>query len=269
MGLVKGRKILSFIFTVFFVAGMLMLFGTFIADNTICRSAYTSKFILSSSVKAELDGNYERRITALSKQCGIPADVFLTSKEDFSEDDNVSNRFFRGYETTIYSKEKVETVKNYCKEYLSATDISYTEAEVDSIAEMAVRIYDESYGLRHTQEAYEYVEWIHSVSNKIYSSALIFIFLSMIGMAVLYSKKVEFQKALMSQFNATGFTFVAVSLSCLITRIGTHANVTPSVYSAALANAVRADFILLLIIGLVFTALSVYFTPKVFSKVSK
>lgn len=269
MSIIKTRKILSFLFTIFFVLGMLMIFGTFIADNTLGRAGYMSKFILSQSVTKELDENFERRIGALSKECGIPSDVFITAKDDFASSDNVVNRFYRGYETAIYSTEKVETVKNYCKEYLSASNIKYTKGQLDSIAEKAVVIYDESYGLKNTQDAYEYIEGLHSMSNKVYSSALIFVVGSAIGMLALYTKKVEVHKALMSQFNATGFTFVLVSLVCLIGGVGTHANVTPTVYAHAINNAVRADFILLLIIGLIFTAVSVYFTPKVFNKIAK
>ncbi len=255
--------------TVTFVLGMLMLFGTFVASNTLCRAGYMSRFISSSAVTSKLDKTFDNRINALSKETSLPSDIFYKARDEFAASDNVTVRFYKGYDTSLYSTEKVETVAGYCREYLNTTQTKYTNRSVDEIAKKAVNIYNETYGLENTQEAYQYVETIKAVSNKIYSSSLIFIAGSAMLISFFYSSKVERRKALMSQFNAAAYTFVLVSVFCLIFGVGTHVKANPSVYATAIANAVRADFVLFLIIGLIFTALSVFFSPKVFDKVKK
>ena len=266
MSLIKTRRLLACFLTLSFAAGIITVAAPTIVRFTFCNDRFMGRFINSSAVREELDETYARRITALSKESGVPMQIFITARDEFIKTDNTVTRIYRGYESSLYSTDKVDTVRNFCTEYCEGTGISSTEAELDSVAEKAVIIYNETYALEGTRNAYEFIQMIIALFPKLTSAGLLVTTISLMGLILLYKKRTEINKALISALNATGFSFVLISLFALIFGIGAHAKVLPEIYAGAIASAVRTEFIMLLAVGLLISGTSAYYTPKIYKK---
>jgi formate-dependent nitrite reductase membrane component NrfD len=79
----------------------------------------------------------------------------------------------------------------------------------------------------------------------------------------LYSEKKKCRKYFASSFTATGVSCVLIGLISLIARVGKGASITPVVYQNAIYHAITVMFVVVIFIGIVFTAISVILSLRI------
>lgn len=258
MSLVKTRRIISALLSVILVVGFGMVTGALIVRSTLCSGAYMNMFFSGSKVTSYCDNAFNNKLEEYSNEYNIPKEVLDFAFSEIKENNDSSIiKLYEGYDPNLYTGDKVDTVEKYIKEYLDGNEIKYDSIWLNQITKNCVQAYADCYAINNVYEGKDFVD-AFSVNYAKYSSAgLLIMATAMISYLLLYQKKNDIHLQILSSFTASGFTFILTGLSALILQLGTHPKISPEIYARAISNAVRGDFIILIVIGAVVTAFSI------------
>lgn len=258
MSLSKSRKIICFLLSVVMVIGFGLFTGVELISHTLCSQMYMEKVFSSDKIKGECEENYENRISILAIDSEIPERVFFTADENvLGKGESAVSKFFNGHDSTLYSKERVETYEKLCLEYLDGNEIEYSKEDVHNVAEKAAMIYSDSFGLKNTDEIKAFVDKVQFSEPKIASFGLFIFTMSAVIIFFLFSKKMDAAEVYCSVGTATGFSFVLIGIASLIFGLGSNPLITPQIYANAVTLAVKGDFIIAIIIGIFLSIISI------------
>ncbi len=258
MSLSKSRKIICFLLSIIMVIGAGLFTGVELISHTLCSQAYMEKVFLSDKIKGEYEENYKKRISILAKDSMIPERVFFTADENaLGKNESAVSKFFNGHDSTLYSKDRVETYEKLCLEYLDGNEIEYNKEDVHNVAEKAAMIYSDSFGLKNTDEIKAFIDKTEFLAPKIASFGLFIFTMCAVIIFFLFSKKIDAMEVYCSVGTATGFFFVLTGIAALIFGLGNNPMITPLIYADAVSLAIKGDFIITIIIGIFLCIISI------------
>ena len=258
----SSRKLICFLLSLLMVVGLCIFSGATLLRSTLCYQNYMERFISSEKVVNYCNTAYNDRIAVLAENSGIPLRVFEATENVSGYSETVASRFYSGSDTTMFTQDKIETYEKLIKEYLDGNDIQYDENQVYNTAVKAAEIYADSYGLKNLSVFKSFVDEVIGGYGRVSSMGLSIVMIAAALIFVMYSDNKKTVKYYTSSFTATGLSFVFIGLGSLIASLGKSGVITPVVYSKAIFSAVNCMFVILILTGVVITAVSTVVTLR-------
>lgn len=252
----SSRKLICFLLSLLMVVGLCIFSGATLIRSTLCYRNYMEIFISSEKIANYCNTTYNERIAVLSENSGIPLRVFEAAENVSGYSETVTSRFYSGSDTTMFTKDKVETYEKLIKEYLDGNDMQYDENQIHNTAVKAAEIYADSYGMKNLSVFKAFVDDVIDGYGRISSTGLAIVMIAAALIFVMYSDNKKTLKYYTSSFTATGLSFVFIGIGALITSVGKSSVITPDIYSDAIFSALNCMFAILIIAGVIITAMS-------------
>lgn len=267
MDLRKSRKIICAILTLVMAIGAIMSVGTAVFKYTVCRSTFMEKFLLSDKITQKCDESYNAALETLEEETGIPARIFQAAEEKFILTETAVDRMYNNQDASMYNNDKIEIYEKLCREYLDGNKISYDSKAVHKAAEKAAEIYSDCYGISDSKSIYMFISNINQKSTGVIALGLLFVMLPIAVILVLFTKKERLFTQLFASLSCSGFSLVLFGIVGIAAGIGKGIMITPQIYADAIVRAIRLDFVFIIIVGAVISALSVYGAVKLHKKI--
>lgn len=258
----SSRKLLCFLLSLFMVAGICAFTGSTLVRSTLCYQSYMEIFVTSGKVSRYCDNAYNERIAILAENSSIPIRVFDATDNVSGYSETVAGRFYSGSDTTVFTLDKIETYEKLFKEYLDGNDIIYDDEAVHNTAVKAAEIYADSYGMKDTSALKVFVDNAVAEYGRISSIALAVAVISAALIFVMYTDSKKTVKYYTSAFSAAGLSFISVGVISLAVSLGKGSVITPDVYRDAIFSAISVMFVILILLGVVVTAVSTFIALK-------
>lgn len=244
------RKILAVIFAAIIAVSASVFAVSQVVHFTLCSENYLSKFFASEKITQQCRDNFNKRIEALEAKSGIPARVF-DAVYNFSEitEDTAVHRLFAGHDTSLYNEATVDRFESLCTEYLDGNEIKYDKKLIRNTAEEAARIYADSFGIDNTDEAVKFIKQADIKYGRYSSVSFMLVVLSILMMAVLFSKPYDVFLRVFAAFTAQGFALALTGAVALIMKFGQHPLLSPQMYANAAIGAVKGMYVIMLLLG--------------------
>lgn len=252
----SSRKLICFLLSLLMVFGICIFAGSTLVRATLCSKDYMDVFISSDKVAAYCDSSYNARIAVLSENSGIPVRVFEVADDVSGYSETVVSRFYSGSDTTIFTQDKIESYEKLIKEYLDGNEIAYNEPQIHSTAVRAAEIYSDSYGMKNLDSLKVFVDNVISNYGRVSSGGLAILMIAAALIFAMYSDNKKTVKYYTSVFTASGLSFIFIGIAGIIVSLGNGKNITPAVYGDAIFSAVDCMFAILIISGMLVTAVS-------------
>lgn len=252
----SSRSLLCFFLVFIMVIGIDMFAAPTLVRSTLCSQSYMSLFLETKSIKNYCNNSYKDRMALLAENSGIPIRVFDVAENMEGYSENAIERFYNGYNTEIFTQDKIDTYEKLIIEYLDGNNISYNKEQVHNTAIKAAEIYSDCYGLKNTETFKMFVDNVNSSYGRIASIGLVIALAALLMILILHNDKKKTVKYYTGAFSAAGLSFIFIGVFCLIFKIGKSAQITPDIYSNAVFNAISVMFVLLILTGIIITAVS-------------
>lgn len=254
---VSSRKKLSFFLTVLMVIGICAFVLSTLFRITVCSQGYMEYFLDTDKVTSYCTDVYNQRMAVLSENSGIPIRVFEATENIDGYSESSVSRFYSGSDTSVFTKDKINTYEALIKEYLQGNNISYDEVLIRNTAIKAAEIYADCFGLKNTQTLKVFVDRAIAQYPHIASVGMFVVLVAVILLYFLYSDKKEAIGYYLAAGTSSGVSLVIIGLISLFSGIGKSAVITPAVYGNAIRFAMNTGFVILMLSGFVLTVLSV------------
>ncbi len=252
----SSRNALCFLLSFIMAVSVCAFIGSTAVKVTLCSQNYLEHFLSTQKIEDYSTEIYNQRIAVLSDNSGIPLRVFEVVENIDGYEETVVSRFFSDGDTTIFTKDRIETYEKLIKEYLDGNEISYEEEDVYNTAVEAAKIYSDSYGVKNVGAFKSFIEKINDVYAKVSSIALIVFLIAAVFLFILFNDKKKTIAYYAGAFSAAGISCVLISLLSLIFGIGKGGKITPEIYQDAIFSAINCMFLILILIGVIITAIS-------------
>lgn len=258
----SSRKLICFLLSLLMVVGLCIFSGATLLRSTLCYQNYMERFISSEKVVNYCNTAYNERIAILAENSGIPLRVFEATENVGGYSETVTSRFYSGSDTTMFTQDRIETYEKLIKEYLDGNALQYNENQVHNTAVKAAEIYADSYGLKNLSVFKSFVDDVVDGYGRVSSTGLSITMIAAALIFVMYSDNKKTVKYYTSSFTATGLSFIFIGIASLVTSLGKSSVITPVVYSKAIFSAVNCMFVILILTGVVITAVSTVVTLR-------
>ena len=245
----NSRKLLCFILTMIMATGIFVFLLSVVVRTTICNQAYVENFFCTSKITAYCDEVYNQRISLLAENSDIPLQVFEANDNHEGYNNTVIQRFFEGSDTTIFTRDKINTYEKLIKEYLDGNEFSYDNDAVHYTAVKAAEIYADSYGLKNVDAFKHLIDDFIACFDRVSSIALALVLYSSILLSVLYTNKKKVLKYFSSAFVSAGAGMVLSALLALVFGLGKGAQISPDIYQNAIFNSISVMFFIVMVSG--------------------
>lgn len=252
----SSRRILCFFLTFLMVVGICLFSAATIVRATLCSPVYMDKFLSASKITDYNNENFKQKISLLSENSGIPVRVFEASDNVGGYSETVVERFYKGNDTSMLTKNKITVYEKLIIEFLEGNEEKYDEAFVHNTAIRAAEIYAECYGIKDIAYFKEFIDNTVNSYGKLASAGLVIILISFLLILVMFENNKKAYKNYLSAFTAAGLSFVFTGVICLIAGVGKGAAISPSVYSDAIFKSINFMFLIQIAVGLVLVVLS-------------
>lgn len=269
MDLRKSRKIICVLLTFIMAVGALISVGTAVFKYTVCRNAYMEMFLLSDNMIQQCDDSYNSALEALEEETGIPAEVYQTANDKFILTETAVSRMFSNQNASMYSNDKIEIYEKLCREYLDGNKISYDSTAIHNAAEKAAEIYSDCYGISNSESLYLFINNVQQHGTGVIALGMLFIMLPIAAILILFKKKERLLTQFFASVSCSGFSLVLFGIVGLVAGIGKGIMITPGIYAKAFENAIMLDFVFIIIVGAVVSALAVYGAVKTNDKITE
>lgn len=185
-----ARKVFSVLLVIVTVIGGCVFTGAILVKNTLCSQKIITRAFSQDYIQEAGKKNFENKTALLSAKSNIPERVFYTAlKKDTFDSGSAIERFFENHDTTLNSNAQTKLFEDMCREYLDGNNIDYDEEQIHLTALRATEIYSESYGLKNTESAKEFIEKVNTNSQKYISAGLLLASVSLLTILMLYNHK--------------------------------------------------------------------------------
>ena len=269
MDLRKSRKIVCALLTLIMAIGMLASVGGAVLKYTVCRSTFMEKFLQSGKIIEQCDASYNAMLKSLEEETGIPARIYQAANDKFILTETAVDRMYKNQDASMYNIDKIEVYEKLCKEYLDGSNIKYDSDAVHMAAQRAAEIYSDCYGISNSESLYFFIDDISQKSSGIISLGLLFVIVPIAAIIVIFTKRENLLSQLFASISCCGFSLVLFGIIGIAAGVGKGIMITPQIYADAFVNAIRLDFIFIIMIGAIISALAVYGAVKTNSAVIK
>lgn len=264
----SSRKTLCFFLTFLMVIGICLFASSTLVRSTICSPKYMGRFLSSNQITEYCDNAFEQRIALLAENSGIPVRVFDASENVGSYTETVVERFYRGSDTSMLTKDKIDVYEKLIIEFLDGNDETYDRDLVHNTAVQAAEIYADCYGVQNIDSFRQFVNDTKNYYGKLSSSGLILVLTSFLLIISMFDNKKKAFMYFLSAFSAAGLSLVFIGIACLIFGIGKGGVITPEVYCDAIFKSINVMLIINILLGAILVAFSTMFSLKLNEKLS-
>lgn len=258
----SSRKTLCFFLTFLMVVGICLFSAATLVRATLCSPRYMNRFMSSAKITEYCDDVFEQRIALLSENSGIPVRVFDASENVGGYSETVVERFYKGNDTSMLTKDRVTVYENLIVEFLDGNGEKYDAELVHNTAVKAANIYADCYGVKNVDAFRQFVRETNGSYGKLSSAGLVMVLVSFLLMISMFNNKKKALRYFSSAFTSAGLSFIFIGIACLIFGIGKGGVITPVVYSDAIFKSINVMLIVQIAIGVVFTAISTVFSLR-------
>ncbi|MCC8073214.1 MAG: hypothetical protein LIO62_03720 [Clostridiales bacterium] len=266
MSLKATRNILCFFLSFIIVLGGICFVGALTVNCTLVSQSYMKSILASDKILAECNDNFQKQLEALADESNIPSRVFEAVETVDDTTDLAVDRLFEGNDTTLFMESKVELFESLCKEYLDGNEIAYDEEDIHNTAVRAAEIYADSFGLKNTDEARNFIVTVQENATGIASTGLLALVLGVGMLLIMFKSKTDSAERIFSAFTAMGVTLFLAGLVSLISGFGQGAHIYPEIYSQAIDTAVIGVWIIITACGAIITGASVFASVQIYKK---